>query len=308
MEKKNTLIGNLMLLIAALVWGCAFVAQSEGMKYVEPLTFNGIRMLLGGLSLLPVIAVKDRLEKRRGTYTPPAGESRRVQWIAGLLCGLALTVASTLQQFGLMEAAPGKAGFLTALYIVLVPLCRFLFGNKISPTVWGGVALAVGGIYFLCVTADGSAFGRGEVLVLLCAVFFACHILLVDAFSPRVDGVRLSCMQFFVTGIICTAAAFLFETPNLEGLLAAKVEILYAGIGSSGIAYTLQILGQQRTKPTVASLLMSFESVFAVLAAIVLAGDVPSGREILGCVLMFTAVILAQMEWKGIGKGKRKSA
>jgi len=297
MEKKNTLVGNLMLLIAAFVWGCAFVAQSEGMKYVEPLTFNGVRMLLGAVTLLPVILIKDQLEKKRGTYVAPTKESRRVQWIACLACGLALTVASTLQQIGLIEASPGKAGFLTALYIVLVPLCRFLFGNKISPTVWGGVLLAVGGIYFLCVTPDGGAFGRGEILVLLCAVFFACHILLVDKFSPKVDGVRLSCGQFFVTGLICTAGAFIFEAPNLDGLMAAGGELLYAGIGSSGIAYTLQILGQQRTKPTVASLLMSFESVFAVLAAIVVAGDVPTGREILGCVLMFTAVILAQVEW-----------
>ena len=297
MEKKNTLVGNLMLLIAAFVWGCAFVAQSEGMKHVEPLTFNGVRMLLGAVTLLPVILIKDQLEKKRGTYVAPTKESRRVQWIACLACGLALTVASTLQQIGLIEASPGKAGFLTALYIVLVPLCRFLFGNKISPTVWGGVLLAVGGIYFLCVTPDGGAFGRGEILVLLCAVFFACHILLVDKFSPKVDGVRLSCGQFFVTGLICTAGAFVFEAPNLDGLMAAGGELLYAGIGSSGIAYTLQILGQQRTKPTVASLLMSFESVFAVLAAIVVAGDVPTGREILGCVLMFTAVILAQVEW-----------
>lgn len=297
MEKKNTLVGNLMLLIAAFVWGCAFVAQSEGMKYVEPLTFNGVRMLLGAVTLLPVILIKDQLEKKRGTYVASTKESRRVQWIACLACGLALTVASTLQQMGLIEASPGKAGFLTALYIVLVPLCRFLFGNKISPTVWGGVLLAVGGIYFLCVTPDGGAFGRGEILVLLCAVFYACHILLVDKFSPKVDGVRLSCGQFFVTGLICTAGAFIFETPNLDGLMAAGGELLYAGIGSSGIAFTLQILGQQRTKPTVASLLMSFESVFAVLAAIVIAGDVPSGREIFGCVLMFTAVILAQVEW-----------
>ena len=200
MEKKNTLIGNLMLLIAAFVWGCAFVAQSSGMEYVEPLTFNGIRMLLGGVTLLPVIYAKDRMEKKKGTYVVPTAESRKTQWLAGLLCGLALTVASTLQQFGLVEASPGKAGFLTALYIVLVPICRFLFGNKVSPTVWGGVVLAVGGIYFLCITEDGSSFGRGELLVLLCAVFFACHILLVDKFSPKVDGVRLSCTQFFVTG------------------------------------------------------------------------------------------------------------
>lgn len=298
MEKKNTIIGNLMLLIAALVWGCAFVAQSEGMKYVGPLTFNGVRMLLGGIALLPVILVKDLIEKKKGTYCAPSKESRKVQWIAGLVCGLVLTAASASQQIGLIDAAPGKAGFLTALYIVLVPLCRFVFGNKISPTVWGGVALAVGGIYFLCVTKDGSSFGRGELLVLLCAAFYACHILVVDKYSPHVDGVRLACGQFFVAGVVCTIAAFLFETPNLEGLLAAKAEILYAGIGSSGIAFTLQILGQQRTKPTVASLLMSFESVFAVLAAIVIAGDVPTGREILGCVLMFAAVILAQVEWK----------
>ena len=298
MEKKNTIIGNIMLLIAALVWGCAFVAQSSGMEYVEPLTFNGVRMILGGISLLPVILIKDSIEKKKGTYVAPTKESRKAQWIAGLLCGLALTVASTLQQFGLVEASPGKAGFLTALYIVLVPLCRFLFGNKVSPTVWGGVALAVGGIYFLCITGEGGGFGTGEILVLLCAVFFASHILLVDKFSPRVDGVRLSCMQFFVTGVICTVAAFIFETPNLNGLMAAKVELLYAGIGSCGVAYTLQILGQQRTKPTIASLLMSFESVFAVLAAIVIAGDVPTGREIFGCVLMFAAVILAQVEWK----------
>ena len=298
MEKKNTLIGNLMLLIAAFVWGCAFVAQSEGMKYVEPLTFNGIRMLLGAVALLPVIAVKDALARRKGGTGTPTGGGRRVLLFGGLACGLALTVASALQQIGLTEASPGKAGFLTALYIVLVPICRFIFGHRISPTVWGGVVLALTGIYFLCVTADGKAFGMGEIMVLLCAVCYACHILVVDHFSPRVDGVRLACLQFFVTGVICTVAAFLFETPAIEGLWAARGEILYAGIGSSGVAFTLQILGQQRTKPTVASLLMSFESVFAVLAAIVIAGDIPTGREVLGCILMFAAVILAQVEWK----------
>ena len=193
--KKSMWIGNGLLLMAALVWGCAFVAQSAGMEYLGPFTFNSVRMLLGGVTLLPVILIKDAVAKKKGTYIPQTKESRRVQWIAGLVCGVILAFASTLQQIGLVDAAPGKAGFLTALYIVLVPVCRRLFGNKISPTVWGGVALALLGIYFLCVTADGSFFGAGELMVLGGAFFFTAHILAIDSYTDRVDGIRLSCMQ-----------------------------------------------------------------------------------------------------------------
>lgn len=296
--KKNMWLGNALLLMAAFVWGCAFVAQSAGMEHVGPYTFNSVRMLLGGITLLPVILIKDAVAKKRGTYISLTREGRRTQWIAGLVCGVILALASTLQQLGLVDAAPGKAGFLTALYIVLVPVCRRIFGNKISPTVWGGVALALVGIYFLCVTESGGFFGAGELLVLIGALFFTAHILAIDSFADKVDGVRLSYMQFFVTGVLCAVPALLFEEPNLSGIGQAGFEILYAGIGSCGIAYTFQILGQKRTNPTVASLLMSFESVFAVLCAIVVAKDVPSLREGIGCVLMFAAVILAQLEWK----------
>lgn len=297
-NKRNMWLGNTLLLLAALVWGCAFVAQSAGMQYVGPFTFNAVRMILGGITLLPVILIKDAVSKKKGTYIAPSKDGKKVQWIAGLICGVALAFASTLQQVGLVDAAPGKAGFLTALYIVLVPVCRRLFGNKISPTVWGGVGLALIGIYFLCITEGGDFFGTGEIMVLIASCFFTVHILSIDAFTDRVDGIRLSCMQFFVSGILCGIVALIFEETSLSGIWAANFEILYAGMGSCGIAYTFQILGQKRTNPTVASLLMSFESVFAVLCAIVVTADVPTLREGIGCILMFTAVILAQMEWK----------
>lgn len=291
MRKK--LAGNLMLLLTALIWGVAFVAQSVSMDFIGPFTFNGIRSIIGGLSLLPVLAVL----RRRGA-PKPVGERRRMTLIGGVCCGLVLFAASSFQQFGLVEADPGKAGFITTLYIVIVPLAGLLFGRRVRPLVWVAVLLAAGGLYCLCVKASFEI-GRGDLLVLCSAFLFSVHILVIDFFSPRVDGVLMSCVQFFVAGALGILCMFLFEAPKMDRILACWLPILYAGVLSTGVGYTLQIIAQKNTNPTVASLLMSLESVFAALAGWLLLGEVFTGRELAGMVLMMGAVILAQLPERG---------
>lgn len=287
MHKK--LAANLMLLLTALIWGVAFVAQSVSMDFIGPFTFNGIRSIIGGLALLPVLAVM----RRRG-LPKPVGAKRRMTVVGGLCCGMVLFVASSLQQFGLVEADPGKAGFITTLYIVIVPLAGLFFGRRVRPLVWLAVALAAAGLYCLCVKAS-FAIGRGDLLILCCAFLFSVHILVIDYFSPRADGVLMSCIQFFVAGALGLVCMVVFETPVVWDILACWLPILYAGLLSTGVGYTLQIIAQKNTSPTVASLLMSLESVFAALAGWMLLGETFSGRELIGMGLMLAAVILAQL-------------
>ncbi len=288
---------NAMLLLAAFIWGTAFVAQSVGMDYVGPFTFNSVRNIIGSLVLVPVMFFMDGLKRKNGMNEEEILRERgdnRTLIIGGICCGLALAVASSLQQFGIMFTTVGKAGFITAMYIVLVPILGVFLGKKVRPLIYGCVAIAVVGLYFLCMT-DSLSFGIGDLYVLLCAFCFSIHILVIDHFSPKVDGVRLSSIQFLTAGIVCGIAMFLFEEPDLQDIFAAGVPILYAGVMSSGVAYTLQILGQKNADPTVASLLLSLESVFSVLAGWVLLGQALSGKELFGCGLMFCAIILAQL-------------
>lgn len=298
---KYRSLNNLLLVLTALIWGCAFAAQSVGMEYVGPFTFNASRSFLGGIALLPVIFVMN--QRKRGEY-PEKKKSeaeqrkdRRVLILGGICCGAALAVSSSLQQIGIMYTSAGKAGFITALYILIVPILGIFLGKRAGRKVWIGVALAVAGMYFLCIT-DGFSISRGDFYVLLCAVGFSVHILVIDYFSPKVDGVCMSCIQFFVCGILCAVPMLLFEQPQAGALLKAWMPILYAGVLSSGVGYTLQIVAQKKTDPTVASLLMSLESVFSVLAGWVILGERLSGREMFGCVLVFAAVILAQLPEK----------
>lgn len=303
---KHKIINNLLLLLTALIWGCAFVAQSVGMEYIGPFTFNCIRSIMGGLVLLPVIWVMRhsknecncRTEKDRKTVSFPVDEktreNRRELVVGGICCGAALAVASSLQQMGLVYTSPGKAGFITALYILIVPFLGIFLGKKAGIKTWVGVVLAVIGMYFLCIT-DHFSLSRGDTLVLLCAVAFAVHILLVDHFSPRVNGVCLSCIQFFVCGGICAVAMMLIEQPQIENIVAVWKPLAYAGIFSCGVAYTLQIIAQKNTDPTVASLLLSLESVFSVIAGWLILGEMLSGRELFGCLLVFAALVLAQL-------------
>lgn len=287
MGKK--LKGNLLLLLTAFIWGSAFVAQSVGMDYIEPFTFNGVRSIIGGLVLLPVLWY---MRKRRGVKLT-AG-MRRQTWIGGLWCGIILFCASSLQQFGIVHTTAGKAGFITALYIVLVPIARLFQKRKVRPVVWIAVALAAAGLYLLCIQ-QGFSIARGDFLVLCCAILFTAHILVIDSFSPRADGVAMSCLQFFIAGILSFICMTLFETPSPKAILDCWAPILYAGVLSSGVAYTLQIIAQRDTDPAVASLLMSLESVFAAISGWVILGESFSTREFAGVLLMFLAIILAQL-------------
>lgn len=280
---------NGMLVVTAMIWGSAFVAQSVGMDYVGPFTFQAVRSFLGGLTLLPVIF----LMRRRATAAARAG-TRRELWLAGGLCGLCLFVASSFQQVGLLYTSAGKSGFITALYVVLVPCAGLLLGKRAPLTVWIAALVAAAALYLLCV--DGSfTIGRGELLTLACALCFTVHILVIDHFAGRVDGVQMSCIQFFVCAALATAATALWEEPSLSAVLRCWLPICYAGILSAGVGYTLQIVAQRDTSPMVASLLMSLESVFAVLFGALLLRERLNGREYLGCALMFAAVVLAQL-------------
>ena len=288
--------GNLMLLITALIWGTAFVAQSAGMNYVEPFTYNGVRTLIGGLVLIPVILLFDRLKPLSQRPTPE--EKKRINRnsaVGGVFCGILLAVASSLQQYGISMTTAGKAGFITALYIVIVPLMGVFIHKKIPKIIWLCVAIAVAGFYLLCVK-EGFTVSLGDLLVLCCAFFFSLHIMCIDHFGAKeVDGVRMSCVQFLVAGLLCMIPMAIFETPTWENLWAARVTILYTGVMSCGVAYTLQILGQRDTDPTTATLLMSLESVFAALSGWAILHESLSVKELFGCVLVFAAVILAQI-------------
>lgn len=282
---------NLLLILTALIWGCAFVAQSVGVDYVGPFTFNSVRNILGGLALLPVIFLFDRKKKKEGP------QNKKTLILGGICCGVLLAVASSLQQIGLIYTSAGKAGFITALYILIVPLLGLVIGKKVGIKVWIGVALAVAGMYCLCIT-EGFTIAKGDILVMICAVVFSFHILVIDYFSPKVDGVKMSCIQFWVCGILCAIPMFLTETPQIDQILAAWLPIAYAGILSCGVAYTLQIVAQKNVDPTVASLLLSLESVFAVLAGGLILHESLSVKEAVGCALVFAAIILAQLPEK----------
>lgn len=283
--------GNLLLLLTAFIWGVAFVAQVEGGAVVGALTFNGVRSLLGGTLLLVLLPLLDRLGLSARPQTP---DEKKALWTGGLLCGLALFAATNLQQLGLLTTSAGKGGFITALYIVLVPLFGLVIGRRTTLFTWLGVALAVAGLYLLCMQGE-SGLDRGDLLVMACTPIFAVQILLVDRFAPRTDCIRLACIEFFTVGVLNLPLMFIFETPSLSAMADCWVSILYAGLLSSGAAYTLQIVAQKDSHPTTASVLMSFESVFAVLAGMVLLGDRMTAWEWSGCAVMFAAVILAQL-------------
>ncbi|MBQ3105330.1 MAG: DMT family transporter [Lachnospiraceae bacterium] len=278
-----------LLFLTALIWGVAFTAQSAGMEYVGPLTFSACRFLLGGTVLLPFVAKSKKEETK---------QQRKTLLLGGICCGGALCTASLFQQYGMLYTTVGKAGFITALYIVIVPLLGMFAGKRVLPNVWAGVVLAAVGIYFLCMT-EGLYPGRGDLLVFICAMCFSVHILVIDYFVSRADGVKLACLQFFFSGIVCTAGAFLLEQPLWSDIAACAVPILYSGVLSCGVAYTFQILGQKDMNPAIASLILSLESVVCVLAGWILLGEVLTPRQILGCVLVFSAVVLAQIPFAG---------
>jgi len=300
--KKTSLGSSLLLFLAAFIWGVAFVAQSVGMEYMGPCTFNGSRFIIGSAVLVPVIRFRQKKQITDGRITQPsAKQDKKLLLFAGLCCGLALCAASLFQQFGIQYTTVGKAGFITTLYIIIVPVMGIFIGNRIGARIWVGAVIAVAGMYLLCVT-EGFSVGYGDLLVLVCALLFSVHILVVDHFSPKVDSVELSCLQFLVSGIICTVFAFVFEKPSLSALMAGAVPVLYAGILSCGVAYTLQVVGQKKVEPTIASMILSMESVVSVLAGWVLLNQQLSHKELWGCILVFAAVILVQLPDRKVKK------
>ena len=288
MRKKN----GFLLFLTAFIWGTAFVAQSVGMDHLGPFGFNGIRSLIGGAALLPCIWILGRTDREHRRK-----EDRKTLLAGGISCGLALFAASSLQQIGIQYTAAGKAGFITAFYIVLVPVAGIFLGKKTGWKVWTAVAMALAGLYFLCIT-ESFRIGKGDVFVFAGAVIFAVHILVIDYFAPRTDGVKMSCIQFFVAGILSLFPMAATETTTLEGVWLSMGPLLYAGVLSCGVAYTLQIIGQKNMNPTIASLILSLESCISVLAGWVILGERLSVREGAGCVLMCGAIILAQLPGK----------
>ena len=288
MRPKNAAI----LMLTAFIWGTAFVAQSVGMDYLGPFTFNGVRSLIGAAALLPCIWLLQILNKKEGTVKEEG--SRKDLIIGGIACGLLLFAASSLQQIGIQYTSAGKAGFITAFYIVIVPVLGIFLHKKIGWKVWIAVLLALAGLYFLCIT-EKFTIGKGDIFIFLCALVFSLHIMVIDHFSPMVDGVKMSCIQFLVCGIVSIPFMVLTETPRLDAMLAGWFPLVYAGVFSCGVAYTLQIVGQKNVNPAIASLILSLESCFSVLAGWMILGERLSVRESAGCILMFVAIILAQL-------------
>ncbi len=290
---KKQICSAILLVLTAIIWGVAFVAQSVGMEYVKPFTFNGVRCLIGGVVLIPCIYL---LQMIQGSQKERK-EEKRTLVIGGICCGICLCFASNLQQIALQWVAVGKAGFLTACYIVIVPILGLFFRKKSSPYIWCSVGIALIGLYLLCVK-DTFFLEAADYLLLLSAFLFAVHILVIDRFSPLVSGVKLSCIQFFVSGLFSFILAVILEKPQFSQIFAACLPILYAGVLSCGVAYTLQIIGQKGMNPTIASLLLSLESVVSVLAGWLLLKQKLTFREILGCIILFVAIILAQIPIK----------
>lgn len=290
---KNKLIANLALFLTALIWGLSFVAQREGMEYIGPFTFNAIRSFLGGLSLIPVIlwvkySKPDTRTERR----------KRYQHInlarAGIGCGLALFTAMSIQQYCMQFVSAGKAGFITALYIIFVPIISVLQGKKLEKNIIISVFLAVVGLYLLCYKTE-TGLSIYDLYLLVGAFFYGVHILVVNYYSSRVHAAKACCLQFFVVGLLSLPLMLMFENPILSNIIACKVPIFYAGVLTCGVAYTLQIFGQKNTLPVIASLIFSLESVFAVLGGALILGETMIPKEIAGCVFMITAVILANL-------------
>lgn len=303
--KTNVRLHSFYLFLAAAIWGMAFVAQSKGMEYMDPFTFNGVRCLIGAVVLLIYILARNKVTGR---------SLKEVDWkvtlAGGLACGFFLAFASTLQQVGIAYTTVGKAGFITTLYIIFVPIAGIFFRRKVTKIVWVAAVMAAIGMYLLCIT-ESFTLNQGDIYVFFCALFFTGHIMVIDHFSPKTDGVLISCIQFAVCGILCTICAFIWGNPAWSQITSGVSTLLYAGIMSCGVAYTLQIIGQRGVNPTVASVLMSLESVIATIAGVVAfrigflkMDQSMTLRQIIGCAIVFAAVILVQLPANWFEKNK----
>ena len=292
-DRKRRFTGMILLVSASIIWGLAFVAQSAGMDYMGPYTFTAVRSAIAALGLGACVLVFDRLG------LSPKNTDKKLLWRAGIVLGVVLTVASNLQQIALMTTSAGKTGFITSLYIVFVPILGLFIKRKPHPMLWVCVSVAAVGLYFLSIYGDFTM-SVGDLLVLACAFVFTFQILLVDYYAPKVDVMRLNFIQFAVMAVLSAVPMALFEKPTFSAISSAWVTLVYAGLFSGCVAYSLQIFGQRRLEPTTASLLLSLESVFSVLAGWVVLGQTLTARELFGCGLMFAAVVASQLPWKKI--------
>lgn len=296
--KHNNLKGSLILCTAALIWGLAFVAQSGAADKVPSFTFNALRSFIGAFALFVFWKVLNI--KQKESFFPKEKGERKNYYKAAVVCGVCLAVSMNLQQFGIAiypkgAAVEARAGFLTALYVILVPIMSVFLRKKINPFVWVGVLVAIIGVYCLCLGGGITGIYFGDVLLFCCAISFATHILAVDKYVGFTGGIKLSILQFFVVGVISSILSVIFDTVNWQLVLMATPQILYLGIMSSGVAYTLQIVGQKYAEPAVASITMSLESVFAALGGVIISGNMLSVNEVVGCALVFVAIIVAQI-------------
>lgn len=290
----NKFKGELCLFLAALIWGSAFIFQKMGMDHIGPFTFGIFRFGIGALALLPVIWIYDSVNKKRGSSKVITPINDRQLVLGGLWCGIASFVAGSLQQMGLVYTTAGKAGFITAMNIVIVPILLLFLKRRVSKATWVGIALAAIGLYLLCIT-DGFTLQLGDSFVMLCAVAYAFQILLIDHYAEKVDPIKLSCLQFIAASLLSIPAAIILETIELGAILDCAVPILYVAVLEVSVAFTLQIVGQRYTPPAIAAIIMSLESVFAALCGALLLGETMTMREITGCILMFIAFIISQL-------------
>jgi len=304
---------NLLILLAAFIWGTAFLAQKEGGS-IGTFTFNGIRFIIGGLFLLPVIKIRDAKRARDTSIKAAAADGapeddmpdladynwNRTVLIGGMILGVILFAASSVQQYGIQFTTLGKAGFITALYSVLVPVLSVFIGKKVRWLTWIGVALGVAGLYLLSMYGETLSLSYGDAFMLASAFLFALQIMVIDHFSPKTDGVKLSCVEFFTVGAVSMPLMFIFESPDIAEILSAWIPVIYAGVLSSGVAYTLQIVGQKYAEPTQAALIMCLESVFSLLTGFVVLGERLAVHEYAGVLLIFAAIVLSQIPERGL--------
>ncbi len=286
--------GSVFLLLAALIWGAAFIAQKIGMVEIGTFTFSATRFMLSGLVLLPVALT-------RKTQTQPTAASdikktsgRKLLMVGGILCGVFLALATNAQQMGIASTSAGKAGFITALYIVFVPILRLFSKKKVSAAVWVSVAVAVVGFYLLSVK-EGISINEGDAIVLLSALLFSFHILVIDKYTSYADGIKISCIQSFTAAVISAVCMLIFEKPSIDTILACWLPIVYLGVASGAVGYTLQIIGQKYAEPASASLILSLESVFAAVFGVLFLAEGFTSQELIGCILVFGATILSQL-------------
>lgn len=297
---KSHLKSNMLLFLTAFIWGSSFIAQSKGADVLGPFTFNSFRYTLAVIALTPVIMFlnKKNADKRDQMTAGEKASEKKYLIYGGIATGLALFVASSLQQYAMAFTTAAKAGFITTLYVILVPIVGIFLKKKVRPVIWLCAIMGVVGLYLLSMQPGTFSISHGDFFVLLCALGYTAHILIIDYFSPKTDGVKLSCLQFVVVAICSFVAMFMTETLVMGDVVKAIIPLLYAGVLSSAVAYTLQIVAQKDADPTVASLILSLESVFAAICGALLLGELLSLREVAGCVIMFIAIIVAQLPEK----------